>query len=100
MERRYVVSFSPSLSIAHYFFSLSISSYTHTHTHTYNQLTNNSKSQGAAALSEGIQKNTTLNEFTADFTLDEESFKSITSHIKPSKKGGKKKKGKKKKKKK
>ena len=51
-------------------------------------------------MSEGIQKNTTLNEFTADFTLDSDSFKSITSHITPSKKGGgKKKKGKKKKKK-
>ena len=58
--------------------------------------------EGAAALSEGIQKNTTLSEFTADFTLDSDSFNSITSHIKPSggkKKGGKKKKKKKKKKK-
>ena len=83
MERRYVVTLSLSLSLS----PLSLSN-------------NNTKFQGAAALSEGIQKNTTLNEFTADFTLDEESFKSITSHIKPSKKGGKKKKGKKKKKKK
>ncbi len=54
----------------------------------------------AAQPSFDVQSDSRTDGYLIDFTLDEESFKSITSHIKPSKKGGKKKKGKKKKKKK